>query len=239
MNRTWIVPAAAEALGTGALVCIVVGSGIAASTLSDDVGVQLLANSFATALGLAVLIAALGPVSGAHLNPAVTLVDSLRRAGAAPKRVTRAVVFVASQMIGAVGGSVLANAMFDVPQGLSTTARDGFGVLLAEAVATGGLVVVVLLAAHHGAGRATALWVAAYIGSAYWFTSSTSFANPAVTVGRMFTDTFAGISPASAAPFVVAQLLGAAVGVLIATLLISASTRDHTTNVVAHPISTT
>lgn len=239
MNRTWIASAAAEALGTGALVCIVVGSGIAASSLSDDVGVQLLANSFATALGLAVLIAALGPVSGAHLNPAVSLVDAVRGARPRTGRIRRAAVFVVAQLVGAVGGSVLANAMFDEPQGMSTTARDGFGVLMGEVVATAGLIVVIMLATHHGAERSVALWVAAYIGSAYWFTSSTSFANPAVTVGRMFTDTFAGISPASAVPFVLAQLAGAVIGVLIVTLLTAADTRSRTTTIPATSTSIT
>lgn len=239
MNRRWIASAAGEALGTGTLVCIVVGSGVAASSLSEDVGVQLLANSLATALGLAVLIAALGPVSGAHLNPVVSVVDGLRRAGPRTERIGRVVVFVVAQLVGAVGGSLLANAMFEVPQGVSTTARDGIGVLLGEVVATAGLITVVLLAAHHGVGRSVALWVAAYIGSAYWFTSSTSFANPAVTVGRMFTDTFAGISPASAVPFVLAQLAGAAIGVLVVSLLTAADTRFHTATIPATPPSIT
>ncbi|MFZ8757728.1 aquaporin [Microbacterium sp. HMH0099] len=239
MNRTWIASVTAEALGTGALVCVVVGSGIAAASLSDDVGVQLLANSFATALGLAVLIAALGPISGAHLNPAVTLIDSFRRRQSGTGRVTRVAGYVVAQLTGAVGGGVLANAMFDVPQGLSITVREGFGIFLGEVVATAGLIVVVALAAHHGAGRAVALWVAAYIGSAYWFTSSTSFANPAVTVGRMFTDTFAGISPASAVPFVLAQLVGAAIGLLVVTVLTMPDIRASTTAVASTPTPTT
>lgn len=221
MNRKTIAPLFAEAVGTGALVCVVVGPGIAASSFTADAGLQLLANSIATTLGLFVLIAVLGPVSGAHLNPAVTIVDLLRPGSALSGRMGRAAMYVGAQLAGAIGGSVLANAMFDVPQALSTTDRGGFGVLLAEVVATAGLIVVILLAVRHGAERAVALWVAAYIGSAYWFTSSTSFANPAVTVGRMFTDTFAGIAPASAAPFVLAQLLGAAVGVAVASLLLA------------------
>lgn len=238
MNRTTVAPFLAEALGTGALVCIVVGSGIAASTLSGDPGVQLLANSIATALGLAVLIAALAPVSGAHLNPVVTLVDLLASADSRPDRVSRAVLFVIAQLSGAVAGSILANAMFDVPQGWSTTPRGGFGVLLGEVVATAGLIVVIRLAARQHAGRAVALWVAAYIGSAYWFTSSTSFANPAVTVGRMFSDTFAGIAPTSVAPFLLAQLLGAAIGVLVAGLLAAPSPQLRTVAADAPPTST-
>lgn len=221
MNSQTIAPVFAEAVGTAALVCVVVGSGIAASSLTDDAGLQLLANSIATAMGLFVIISVLGPVSGAHLNPAVTVVDLFRPGSALSGRVGRAALYVTAQLVGAIGGSVLANAMFDVPQALSTTDRGGLGVFLGEVVATAGLIVVILLAARHGAGRAVALWVAAYIGSAYWFTSSTSFANPAVTVGRIFTDTFAGIAPASAAPFVLAQLLGAAVGVAVASLLLA------------------
>ena len=239
MNRKTIAPVLAEALGTAALVCVVVGSGIAASSLTDDAGLQLLVNSIATAMGLFVLIDALGPLSGAHLNPAVTIVDVFRSEGSLSARLRRTTLYVSAQLAGAVGGSVVANVMFDVPQALSTTPRGGFGVLLGEVVATAGLVVVVLFAARHGAGRAAALWVAAYIGSAYWFTSSTSFANPAVTVGRVFTDTFAGIAPVSVAPFVLAQLLGAALGVAVASLLLAGSPRvprDAVTAPVTSPL---
>ncbi|MFD7023403.1 aquaporin [Promicromonospora sukumoe] len=213
--------AVAEALGTGLLVAIVVGSGIAAQRLSpDDVGLQLLQNSLATTLGLAVLIGVLGPVSGAHLNPVVTVVDWFtgRRDGSGP-RAGDGLAYVAAQVAGGIGGALLANAMFGVPSGLSTTDRATGPHLLAEVVATAGLVLVI-----HGLLRSgRAAWVpaavGAYIGAAYWFTSSTSFANPAVTVGRVFTDTFAGIDPASVLPFVAAQALGGALGVLVAAVL--------------------
>lgn len=211
-TRSRLSAAAAEALGTGLLVAIVVGSGVAASRLSDDIGVQLLANSLATALGLTVLILVLAPVSGAHFNPVVTLVDVIRRGHRRD-----AVPFVGAQLVGGVGGAVLANLMFEVPPAFSTTDRGGWGVLLAEVVATAGLVLVVFALAPRGAVVAPA--VGAYIGAAYWFTSSTSFANPAVTVGRMFTDTFAGIAPASVLPFIAAQLVGAAIGLGLVAVL--------------------
>ncbi|TQL03091.1 MIP/aquaporin family protein [Cellulomonas sp. SLBN-39] len=211
--------ALAELVGTGTLVTVVVGSGIAATRLSPtDVGLQLLQNSTTTALALVVLIAVLGPVSGAHLNPAVTLV--LAATGEWRARTADVLAYVAAQVLGAVGGTVLAHLMFDLPAvQLSSTVRTGPPLWLAEVVATAGLVVVILglLRSH----RQT--WVPAavgcYIGAAYWFTASTSFANPAVTIGRAFTDTFAGIAVASVAPFVVAQLVGAAVGAVLVTVL--------------------
>jgi len=210
--------AVAECLGTGLLVAIVVGSGIMASALSPaDVGLQLLENSIATALGLAVLIVLLAPVSGAHLNPVVTLADLAL--GARPGALD-VVVRIAVQVAGGIGGALLANAMFGLPPAISTNARADAGAVLAEAVATAGLVLLVfgLLRAGRGAlviGPA----VGAYIGAAYWFTSSTSFANPAVTIGRMFSDTFAGIAPASAPWFIGAQLVGGAVGALLVAAL--------------------
>ncbi|MFI2362680.1 aquaporin [Promicromonospora sp. NPDC019610] len=213
--------ALAEALGTGLLVVIVVGSGIAAQSLSpDDVGLQLLQNSLATALGLAVLIGVLGPVSGAHLNPVVTGVDwcTGRRDGSGV-RAGHGGVYVLAQVAGAVGGALLANAMFGVPAGLSATERVTGPHLLAEVVATAGLVLVILGLQRSGRAAWIPATVGAYIGAAYWFTSSTSFANPAVTVGRLFSDTFAGIAPPSVLPFVAAQLVGGALGVLIAAAL--------------------
>lgn len=211
--------AAAEAVGTGLLVAVVVGSGIQAAELSRDAGVQLLANSLATVFGLGVLIALLGPVSGAHFNPAVTLAAWFtgRRApgGLAGRDVA---AYVSAQVAGAIGGAVLADAMFAEPLvGLSGHDRSAGHLLLGEVVATAGLVLLVLGLGRVGRASAAPVAVASYIGAAYWFTSSTSFANPAVTVGRAFTDTFAGIAPASVAPFVAAQLLGAALGLAVVT----------------------
>jgi len=212
----------AEGLGTGLLVTVVVGSGIAAQRLSpNDVGLQLLENSTATVLGLTVLILICGPVSGAHLNPVLSAVDWLlgRRAGRGlPGREVGA--YAAAQTVGAVAGAALANAMFAVPvTELASTRRVGVGMLLGEVVATAGLVLLVFALARTGRGTVAAPAVGAYIGAAYWFTSSTSFANPAVTVGRVFSDTFAGIDPSSVAGFVAAQLVGAAVGAgLVRTL---------------------
>ena len=206
--------AVSELLGTCLLVAIVVGSGIAAQQLSPhDVGLQLLQNSTATVLGLTVLILVFGPVSGAHFNPVVSLVDWVlgRRSGAGltlPELGT----YVAAQTVGAISGSVLANAMFEVGTSISTKERVTPGHLLGEVVATAGLVLLVFALAATKRGVLAAPAVGAYIGAAYWFTSSTSFANPAVTVGRIFSDTFAGIAPASVPGFVAAQLVGAAVG---------------------------
>ncbi|MDI3193663.1 MIP/aquaporin family protein [Pseudarthrobacter sp. AL07] len=204
----------AELLGTGLLVTIVVGSGIAAQQLSPgDVGLQLLQNSTATLLGLTVLILILGPVSGAHFNPAVSLVDWIlgRRRGTGltlPELGTYAI----AQTVGAIGGSALANAMFEVGTSISMKDRATTGHLLGEVVATAGLVLLIFALAATNRGALAAPAVGAYIGAACWFTSSSSFANPAVTVGRIFSDTFAGIAPGSVPGFVVAQLLGAAVG---------------------------
>jgi glycerol uptake facilitator-like aquaporin len=204
----------AEFLGTALLVAIVVGSGIAAQQLSpNDVGLQLLQNSTATVLGLAVLILMLGPVSGAHFNPVVSLADwLLGRASGTGLSLQDAGVYIVAQCGGGIAGALLANAMFGVPTALSTTDRATGGHFLAEVVATAGLVTLIFALARTHRGALSAPAVGAYIGAAYWFTSSTSFANPAVTVGRMFSDTFAGIEPASAPWFILAQLLGGAVG---------------------------
>jgi glycerol uptake facilitator-like aquaporin len=211
----------AEFLGTGLLVAIVVGSGIAAANLSpDDVGLQLLENSIATALGLAVLIAVLGPLSGAHFNPVVTLVDWLcgrREPGGAALGDVGA--YIAGQVAGAICGALLANAMFGEPTAIATTDRASGATLLAEVIATAGLVLVIFGLLRAGRDTLIAPTVGAYIGAAYWFTSSTSFANPAVTVGRVFSDTFAGIAPDSVLPFVLAQLVGGAVGAGLAAML--------------------
>jgi glycerol uptake facilitator-like aquaporin len=214
--------AIAEFLGTGLLVTVVVGSGIAAQRLSpDDVGLQLLENSLATALGLAVLILLFAPVSGSHFNPVVTLVDAALRPSAA--RGTAIAGYLVAQVAGAIGGSVLANAMFGVTTALSTTDRADGGRLLAEVVATAGLVLLIFGLVRTDRAPLVAPAVGAFIGAAYWFTSSTSFANPAVTVGRIFTDTFAGIAPGSALWFVGAQLVGGAVGFALVLALFPAS----------------
>ncbi|MER7243517.1 MIP/aquaporin family protein [Kribbella sp. NPDC000426] len=212
----------AEGLGTGLLVAVVVGSGIAAARLSPgDVGLQLLENAFATGLGLAVLIVMLGPVSGAHFNPVVSAVDWWlgRRTGdgLAPQEL---VAYVAAQIVGGVAGAVLANLMYGGRAvSWSTTDRSAGHLYLGEVVATAGLVLLIFALAASGRARLAPVSVGAYIGSAYWFTSSTSFANPAVTVGRAFSDTFAGIAPHSVPGFVAFQIIGAIVGIGLLALL--------------------
>lgn len=203
----------AEFFGTAALLCAVIGSGIMAERLAGgNAAIALLANTLATVFALYVLIEILGPVS-AHFNPLVTLVLMANRAPVHGPRARIALFFIAAQLLGAVGGAWLAHAMFDMEVlQASTRLRAGAGQWLAEAVATAGLVLVVLRAP---AGKAGAL-VAAYIGAAYWFTASTSFANPAAVLGRMLSDSFAGIAPASAPGFVLAQCAGAVAGVLLA-----------------------
>ncbi|WP_214414982.1 aquaporin [Sphaerisporangium fuscum] len=216
---------AAEAIGTGALVAVVVGSGIQAAGLTRDGGVALLANSLATVLGLGVLIAVFGPVSGAHFNPLVSLAAwwTGRRDGQGPP-LREVAAYAAAQVCGGVGGSVLANAMFTHPLVTwSTHQRHAGHLWLAEVVATAGLIVVIFGLTHTGHARFAPASVAAYIGAAYWFTSSTSFANPAVTIGRAFTDTYAGIALTSVGPFVVAQVLGAVVGLVLVDIVFGSS----------------
>jgi glycerol uptake facilitator-like aquaporin len=205
---------AAEALGTGLLVATVVGSGIMAERLTPDHAIALLANAVATAGMLFVLIASFGPVSGAQFNPVVTLVLALRR----ELGWTVAAGFIAAQLLGALAGTVLAHAMFDLPLvQLSSHVRTGAGQWLSEGVATFGLVLVILLNRRQPAALAPA--VALYIGAAYWFTASTSFANPAVTIARALTDTFSGIAPGDAPAFIVAQLVGGVLASAAARLL--------------------
>jgi glycerol uptake facilitator-like aquaporin len=206
----------AELVGTALLVTVVVGSGIAAQRLSpDDVGLQLLENSTATFLGLTVLILLFGPVSGAHFNPVVSLADwVLGRRASTGISGSHVVSYTVVQVIGAVLGAELANLMYQVPvRELSTSDRTGWHLLLGEVVATAGLLALIFALARTGRGILAAPAVGAYIGAAYWFTSSTSFANPAVTVGRAFSDTFAGIAPGSVPGFVGAQLVGTVVAV--------------------------
>jgi len=209
--------AAAELVGTGLLVTVVVGSGIAAQRLSPgDGGLQLLENSQATALGLTVLILPFQTVSGAHFNPVVTLADRLI---GTHHRTAEILAYLLAQIAGGIGGAALANLMFDTPTTISTTDRLTAGHLLGEVVATTGLVLLIFALARTGRSAIIAPAVGAYIGAAYWFTSSTSFANPAVAIGRIFTDTFAGITPTAALWFVAAQLIGAAVGIGLVLLL--------------------
>ena len=205
----------AELLGTGLLVTVVVGSGIAAQRLSPrDVGLQLLENSTATVLGLTVLILLFGPVSGAHFNPVVSAADWLLSRGKG-KGISgpEVIAYSVAQTVGAVGGALLANTMYDVPAAFASHDRSDARLWLGELVATAGLMLLIFALVRSGRTALAAPAVGAYIGAAYWFTSSTSFANPAVTVGRMFSDTFAGIAPGSVPGFVGAQLVGAAIGI--------------------------
>ena len=212
----------AEYLGTLLLVTAIVGSGIMAAGLSpNDVGVELLENSIATMLALAVLILILDPISGAHLNPVVTVADWwLHRRDANGLTASDVAGYVAAQVLGAISGAILANLMFGLPAAsLSTRQRTVPHLWIGEIVATAGLILLIFALVRTHRTRYTPAAVGAYIGAAYWFTSSTSFANPAVTVGRAFTDTFTGISPASVPGFVTAELVGAVIGVLAVAVL--------------------
>ncbi|MGW0702383.1 aquaporin [Streptomyces sp. NPDC002867] len=226
-----VARAAAELVGTAALVAVVVGSGIQATQLTDDVALQLLANSTATVFGLGVLIALFGPVSGAHFNPAVTLAEwwTARRGGAGVTARELA-VYVPSQVVGAIAGAVLADAMFGEPLvKWSTHDRSAGNLLLGEVVATAGLILLIFGLARTDRLRFAPVAVASYIGAAYWFTSSTSFANPAVTIGRAFTDTFAGIAPASVPVFIAMQLVGVVVGLALVAVVFMRSESDAQT----------
>jgi glycerol uptake facilitator-like aquaporin len=215
-------PLLAEFVGTALLVAVVVGSGIAAAQLSPgDVGLQLLENSIATAFGLGVLILLFGPVSGAHFNPVVSGLDWLlgRRADSGITGGS-VVAYAAAQVSGGIVGAVLANVMFD-RTALEISSKDRFtaGHLVGEVVATAGLIALIFALARTGRAALSAAAVGAYIGAAYWFTSSTSFANPAVTVGRMFSDTFAGIAPGSVLPFIATQMIGGLIGLALVVIL--------------------
>jgi arsenate reductase len=198
----------AEYLGSAFLAALVIGSGIAAAELSDDVGLQLLENSAATAAGLFAIILMFGPISGGHFNPVVSLVDAAF--GGLSRR--DALAYIPAQVAGCTSGAVVANAMFALSAiSISTHHRAGPAHLFAEVIATLGLLLVIFALARTGRAATAPAAVGAYIGAAYWFTSSTSFANPAISVGRVFSDTFAGIALASVPGFVVAQLVGGAV----------------------------
>ena len=221
---------AAELVGTAALVAVVVGSGIQATELSRDVGVQLLANSLATVLGLGVLILLLGPVSGAHFNPVVTLAEWWNGRkdpdGPGPREVA---AYIPAQILGAIGGAILADAMFGrALVKWSTHDRSAGHLLLGETVATAGLVLLIFGLARTDRLRFAPTAVASYIGAAYWFTSSTSFANPAVTIGRAFTDSFAGIAPSSLPGFIGMQLVGGVAGLALVALIFSRRGRGST-----------
>ena len=207
----------AEFLGTVLLAAVVVGSGIAAQTLSPaQPGLELAENAIATALGLGVIILVLGPISGAHLNPIISIVDSVlgRRAWA------NAITYIPAQIAGCIAGTILSNVMFgNAAVTISTTDRSSPGRFLGEVVATAGLVLVVFLLARQGSERFAPAAVGAYIGAAYFFTSSTSFANPAITISRIFTNSFAGIAPNCVLGFIGAQLIGAAIGYALVRLL--------------------
>jgi glycerol uptake facilitator-like aquaporin len=216
LNTGGAQSAAAEFLGTAALVAAVVGSGIMATNLTPDVGLQLLINTFATILALGVLIASLGPISGAHFNPVVSLVEFWF------KRLTwkQFTYYSIAQSGGGFSGAILANLMFNKPAIFpSHHLRNGSNLFLSEIVATAGLVLIILLLTNQGRTSLAAVLVPAWIGAAYFFTSSTSFANPAVTLARSQSDTFSGIDISSVPLFVLAQLLGAGVAILLSHIL--------------------
>jgi glycerol uptake facilitator-like aquaporin len=232
----------AEFLGTGLLVAVVIGSGIAAGRLSpDDTGLQLLQNSLTTVFGLGVLILLFGPVSGAHFNPVVSAVDwALGRRHGTGLSAGDVAAYTAAQTGGGIAGAVLANLMFELPAvTISDTVRSGLGLWLGEVVATAGLIAVIVALARTGRAALSAVAVASWIGAAYWFTSSTSFANPAVTIARMFSDTFAGITPASVPAFVLMQIIGAAIGAALAVTLYPDARRAAEDIVVPHGTRTT
>ncbi len=219
----------AELLGSAFLAAIVIGSGIAAQQLSPgNVGLQLLENAAATAAGLYAIILMFGPVSGAHFNPVVSFVDATF--GGVSWGTASA--YLPVQVGGCVGGAVIANLMFSkAAVSISTKHRASPAHFLSEVVATLGLILVIFALARSGRSRSAAAAVGAYIGAAYFFTSSTSFANPAISVGRMFSDTFAGIAPSSVPSFVAAQVVGGALAVLVIKLLYPDITSDEAADI--------
>jgi arsenate reductase len=212
VDRAFARRLTAEATGTGLLVAVVVGSGIAAQRSSPgDAGLQLLENAIATGAGLVALILAFGSVSGAHFNPVISIADRAMD-GISTRDATG---YLPAQVAGAVLGAMVANLMFGLPAvDVSEQARSGADLWFSEVVATFGLVVVIFGVVRAGRATAAAFAVGGYIAAAYWFTSSTSFANPAVTIGRTLSDTFAGIAPSSAPAFIAAQCAGGALAVV-------------------------
>jgi glycerol uptake facilitator-like aquaporin len=209
--------ALAEFLGSAGLVTVVLGSGIAAQRLSpDDIGLQLLENALATGAGLLALILAFGPVSGGHFNPVITLADRFF-GGVSTRQVA---VYLPAQLLGGALGAVVANAMFELPAvSISTTDRSAGGLWLSEVVATFGLVVLVFALVRAGRAALAPFAVGSYIAAAYWWSSSTSFANPMIDLARTLSDTFAGIAPSSVPMFLLMQLVGGAVAVAVVALL--------------------
>jgi arsenate reductase len=223
----------AEFLGSGLLAAIVIGSGIAAQTLSPgNVGLQLFENAAATATGLFAIILMFGPISGAHFNPIVSFVD----AGFGGLRWRDAAAYLPAQVVGCIGGALLANAMFSKALlEISTKQRASGPHWLSEVVATVGLLLVIFALVRSDRVHLAPAAVGAYIGAAYFFTSSTSFANPAITVGRMFSNTFAGIAPSSAPSFISAQIVGGALAFLLIKLLYPGITKAEASDIiVAH-----
>ena len=225
----------AELLGSAFLAAVVIGSGIAAQRLSPgETGLELLENATATAAGLFAIILMFGPVSGGHFNPVVSFADAVF--GGLSWR--DAVAYLPVQVAGCIGGAVVANLMFALPPvSISTKDRATPAHFLSEVVATLGLIVVIFALARSGRSRAAPAAVGAYIGAAYFFTSSTSFANPAITVGRMFSDTFAGIAPASAPAFIAAQVIGGALAVVVIRVLYPRVTAAEAAGVIVPPLS--
>lgn len=206
----------AEGVGTATLLLVVIGSGIMATNISKDVGVQLTINSAATGLILYILITLLGPISGAHFNPVVTAIQLFKKNIAT----SLAAAYLAAQLVGAVIGVALANFIFNLPIfEISQKDRTGAELFVSEILATAGLVFIIFTAISQKSEAKIPVLVGAYISAAYFFTSSTSFANPAVTVARTLSDTFAGIAPSSVLPFIVAQIIGAALGLALGLFL--------------------
>jgi glycerol uptake facilitator-like aquaporin len=214
----------AEAVGTATLLLVVIGSGVMATNLSKDIGVQLTINSAATGLILYILITLLGPISGAHFNPVVTTIQLFKKNMTA----SLAAAYLVAQLVGAVIGVALANFIFNLPIiEISQKDRTGTELFVSEILATAGLVFIILTAIAQKSEAKIPVLVGAYISAAYFFTSSTSFANPAVTVARTLSDSFAGIAPGSVLPFIAAQIIGAALGLVLTTFINSQKTESR------------